>query len=88
MPIYISYDIYIVKMNLMIFGESPRIHAGEERFSAPKELPLKSCALALAHEKSPAFDRANDPRPFTILTFPFSATSGARFSYIFELEFC
>jgi hypothetical protein len=29
------------------FGGSPRIHAGEERFSAPKKRPLYRCSLAM-----------------------------------------
>ena len=32
---------------ILQFGGSPRIHAGEERFSAPKKLPSKSRASAL-----------------------------------------
>ena len=31
----------------LLFGGSPRIHAGEERFSASEKLPFESCALAL-----------------------------------------
>src|ERR1700733_3623636 len=34
-----------------VTGGSPRIHAGEERFSAPEGVALRSCALALAPQE-------------------------------------
>jgi hypothetical protein len=50
MPVAAPYFVGALAFcsELLHFGGNPRIHAGEERFSAPKTLRARRRALALA----------------------------------------
>ena len=75
----------------MPFGRSPRIHAGEERFSAPKTLPLKLCALALGILHPSSRTRVATTTPFSSRDFlrdkKYSSRTGSRVLYFSPVEF-